>query len=123
MNPSFLTLVSKFGSVVEIKRHSGWTGNVETSWKTVSVNQNNRQSTSKNLAEIDGEDSILYWVNLTTEMAFYLPHHFPAESQSSEMRIFIVWLEEYLDDLDSILPCKSNSFQNSSLSFVCLLFL
>jgi hypothetical protein len=33
-------------------------------------------SNSKILAEIDGDDSILYWVNLTTEMAFYLPHQF-----------------------------------------------
>jgi hypothetical protein len=33
-------------------------------------------SKSKTLAEIDGDDSILYWVDLTTEMAFYLPHQF-----------------------------------------------
>jgi hypothetical protein len=26
--------------------------------------------------EIDGDDSILYWGDLTTEMAFYLPHQF-----------------------------------------------
>ena len=70
-------MISKFGSVVEVKRHSGWTGNLETSWKTVSVNQSNKNPTTKSLAEIDGEDSILYWVDLTTEMAFYLPHHFP----------------------------------------------
>jgi hypothetical protein len=41
------------------------------------VNQSTKNPTSKKLAEINGEDSILYWVDLTTEMAFYLPHHFP----------------------------------------------
>ena len=61
---------------------------------------------SKTVTEIDGNDSILYWVDLTTEMAFYLPHHHPvlADSHGSEMRILIVWLEEFRDDLDSILP-------------------
>ncbi|CAF4197320.1 unnamed protein product [Rotaria sp. Silwood2] len=104
LNSSFLTMISQFGSVVEIKRHCGWTGNVETSWKTVSVAQSNKCPTSKTLAEIDGDDSILYWVDLTTEMAFYLPHHFSTDNQSSEMRILIVWLEEFPEDLDSILP-------------------
>ncbi len=77
-------------------------------------------SNSKTLADIDGDDSIFYWVDLTTEMAFYLPHQFSRESilsffcmyfvliivdnQSSEMRILIVWLEEFRDDLDSVLP-------------------
>jgi hypothetical protein len=69
-------MISKFGSVVEIKRHCGWTGNVETSWKAVSTSQSNSSSKSKTLDEIDGDDSILYWVDLTTEMAFYLPQHF-----------------------------------------------
>jgi hypothetical protein len=31
------------------------------------------------LEEIDGDDSIFYWVDLTTEMAFYLPHQFSGE--------------------------------------------
>jgi len=70
-------MVSQFGSVVEITRHSGWTGNVETSWKTVSVAHANKSPSLKTLDEIDGDDSILYWVDLTTEMAFYLPHQFP----------------------------------------------
>jgi hypothetical protein len=32
-------MVAQFGSVVEIKRHGGWTGNIETSWKTITINQ------------------------------------------------------------------------------------
>ncbi len=72
-------MVSQFGSVVEIRRHCGWTGNIETSWKTVSVSQSYKNPSSKTLNEIDGDDSILYWVDLTTEMAFYLPHQFPGE--------------------------------------------
>ncbi len=72
-------MISQFGSVVEVKRHSGWTGNIETSWKTVSVNQTTKTQSSKTLVEINGDNSILYWVDLTTEMAFYLPHHFPGQ--------------------------------------------
>ena len=34
---------------------------------------------SKTLDEINGHDSIFYWIDLTTEMAFYLPHHFSSK--------------------------------------------
>ena len=71
-------MISQFGSVVEIEHHWGWTGNIETSWKTVPITSSNKSTKSKTLAEIDGNDSILYWVDLTTEMAFYLPHQFPS---------------------------------------------
>jgi hypothetical protein len=30
-------MISQFGSVVEVKRHCGWTGNTETSWKTMTT--------------------------------------------------------------------------------------
>ncbi|UJR09856.1 hypothetical protein I4U23_014078 [Adineta vaga] len=118
LNPAFLTLVSQFGSVVEIKRHCGWTGNVETSWKTVSVAQSNKSPKSKTLYEVDGDDSILYWVDLTTEMAFYLPHQFPADNQGSEMRILIVWFEEFRDDLDSILPASESQSKHRDISII-----
>jgi len=36
-------------------------------------------SSVKTLAEIDGDDSILYRIDLTTEMAFYLPQQFSGE--------------------------------------------
>jgi len=36
-------------------------------------------SSAKTLAEIDGDDSILYRIDLTTEMAFYLPQQFSSE--------------------------------------------
>lgn len=72
-------MISQFGSVVEVKRHSGWTGNIESSWKTVPVHPSTKHPTTKSLSQIDGEDSILYWVDLTTEMAFYLPHSFPGQ--------------------------------------------
>lgn len=72
-------MVGQFGSVAEIQRHCGWTGNVETSWKTVSGSSTSESPASKTLAQIDGTDSILYWVDLTTEMAFYLPHQFSGQ--------------------------------------------
>ncbi|CAF0840966.1 unnamed protein product [Rotaria sordida] len=115
LNPDFLKMVSQFGSVVEVKRHCGWTGNPETSWKTVPLTQSSTNSKTKTLAEINGHDSILYWMNLTTEMAFYLPHHFSMDNQSSEMRILIVWLEEFRDDLDSILPEQSLKHRDISI--------
>ena len=116
-------MISQLGSVIEVKRHCGWTGNVETSWKTVANAQSSERKptiefrtivplslgtspASKTVTDIDGNDSILYWVDLTTEMAFYLPRHPPVltDSYGSEMRVLIVWLEEFRDDLDSILP-------------------
>ena len=117
-------MIAKFGSVAEIQRHCGWTGNVETSWKPVSASQSDAGAKSKTLAQIDGLDSILYWVDLTTEMAFYLPHHFTGttfvslpfdlrlrlvDPSSNEMKILIVWLEESCDQLDSILDGQTKS--------------
>lgn len=87
-------MVKQFGSVVEVNRHCGWTGNMETSWKTMPMTpSSNNQTTnlvkdfsfiqlesntnaSKTLREIDGDDSILYWVDYTSEIAFYLPQKF-----------------------------------------------
>lgn len=89
-------MVKQFGSVVEVNRHCGWTGNVETSWKTMAMTQSSSNrttdlikslsfvqldsnTTSKTLGEIDGDDSILYWVDYTSEIAFYLPQKFSSE--------------------------------------------
>ncbi|CAF2041102.1 unnamed protein product [Rotaria magnacalcarata] len=118
LNPAFLKMVSQFGSVVEVKRHCGWTGNSETSWKTVSSSHSNTNPETKTICEIDGHDSILYWVDLTTEMAFYLPHHFSMDHHSPEMRILIVWLEEFRDDLDSILPAQESSSKFRDISII-----
>ncbi|CAF3528801.1 unnamed protein product [Adineta steineri] len=118
LNPAFLTMISQFGTVVEVTRHCGWTGNIETSWKTIANSQTNTNSSSKTLAEIDGEDSIFYWVDLTTEMAFYLPHQFSVDNQGSEMRILIVWLEEFREDLDSILPAQEQSSKLRDISII-----
>ena len=30
-------MVSQLGTVIEVNRHGGWTGNIETSWKTVNL--------------------------------------------------------------------------------------
>ena len=114
-------MISRLGSVAEIKRHCGWTGHVETSWKNVSTQSTSaRNPTSKQLKEIDGRDSIFYWVDLTTEMAFYLPQQlagqsiffcfcstsidFCSDNSLNDLKIFIVWFEEFPNNIDSILP-------------------
>lgn len=130
LNPSFLTMISKFGSVAEIQRHCGWTGNVETSWKPISTNQLDSGAKSKTLEQIDGIDSILYWVDLTTEIAFYLPHHFNSKNSkrkfssirsslvdptNNEMKILIVWFEEFCDNLDSIIDIQMTKSREISI--------
>jgi hypothetical protein len=40
-------MVSQFGSVVEVKRHCGWTGNTETSWKTIDIAQSSKEKLHK----------------------------------------------------------------------------
>ena len=69
-------MIAQLGSVIEVSRHCGWTGNMETSWKPVGNTASATSPTTKALVDIDGQDSILYWIDLTTEMAFYLPHHY-----------------------------------------------
>jgi len=118
LNPNFLTMVSKLGKVIEVNRHGGWTGTLETSWKTINVNASTSNSTTKTLTEIDGLNSIFYWLDLTSEMAFYLPHQFSAEQQGSEMRIVIIWLEEFHNDLDSLLPVQDQSPKSREISII-----
>ncbi len=48
-------------------------------------------SNVKTLAEIDGDDSILYRIDLTTEMAFYLPQQF-----SSQWFLFSTFVSMYI---------------------------
>ncbi|CAF1180737.1 unnamed protein product, partial [Didymodactylos carnosus] len=123
LNSSFLTVVSKLGSVVDVKRHCGWTGNPTTSWKPVNQTAiSTNVVRSKTLNDLNGDDSILYWVDLTTEMAFYLPQQLTLESndvgKSSEMRIFIVWLEELREDLDSILNLNNEQPKLRDISII-----
>lgn len=79
-------MVSQLGSIVEV--------------------QSPHSTKCKHLNEINGDDSILYWADLTTEITFYFPQHFASENQSLDMRIFIIWLEDYPEDFDSI--CNLN---------------
>jgi hypothetical protein len=32
-------MILQLGSIIEIKQHCGWTGRMETSWKSVKTNQ------------------------------------------------------------------------------------
>jgi hypothetical protein len=78
LNAEFFLFLNSLGSIVDVKRHHGWTGNFETSWKIVqpvnSSNETHKKPTSMQISELNGLDYILYWSDITSEIAFILPN-------------------------------------------------
>lgn len=114
-----MTIVRQLGSIIELKNHCGWTGKSESSWKSSKLSSMNFVEKTKSLHEIDGQDSIFYWVDLTSEMVFYLAREF-VDQQTSDMRIFIVWLEDFDDDLDSMIPNQETSTKTREISIIAI---
>lgn len=87
------------GTIVDIKEHSGWTGSLETSWKTVSsikanLNKDNtiKQPLGKKLNQINGVDNIIYWSDITSEIAFIIPNGAKNTSQTSNSNTLVAGL-------------------------------
>jgi hypothetical protein len=78
LNVDFYLFLHSLGSIVDVKKHHGWTGNFETSWKIVqttsSLSETSKKPISKQINELNGLDYILYWSDITSEIAFILPN-------------------------------------------------
>lgn len=72
--------MQSLGSIVDVKKHTGWTGSFETSWKSLSsissqANESKEASnTKKQINQLNGNDYIVYWSDILNEIAFILPN-------------------------------------------------
>ena len=74
-----------------MKNHNGWSGNFETSWRTIkldSAKENAKQTVSTHINQLNGADNIIYWSDITSEIAFILPNGLKSSSLSANTSTF-----------------------------------
>lgn len=77
LDKHFWNVLLNLGWPVEIEEHAGWTGFVNTSWKiqtstVVTSKKDFNVNTAENM-RFNGEKRILYWADVSGEIAFVLP--------------------------------------------------
>ncbi|XP_055299226.1 ral GTPase-activating protein subunit beta isoform X12 [Sitodiplosis mosellana] len=77
LDKHFWNVLLNLGWPVEIEEHAGWTGSVNTSWKiqtstVVTSKKDFNVNTPENM-KFNGEKRILYWADVSGEIAFVLP--------------------------------------------------
>lgn len=77
LDKHFWNVLLNLGWPVEIEEHAGWTGFVNTSWKiqtstVVTAKKDFNVNTPENM-KFNGEKRILYWADVSGEIAFVLP--------------------------------------------------
>lgn len=92
VHPHFLEFVMSLGWPVEIGRHPGWTGHVDTSWSISHCGDTESQQHGDASPEEDsgavgfnGEKQVLYYADAITEIAFILPTFREHSAESSEV--------------------------------------
>ncbi|XP_056022408.1 ral GTPase-activating protein subunit beta-like isoform X3 [Ostrea edulis] len=71
----FLEFLHSLGWPVDIQKHAGWTGHISTSWKISQPEdiQNNAPRTGTGGSIYDGQQQVLYWADVSSEVAFVVP--------------------------------------------------
>ncbi|KAL9926049.1 ral GTPase-activating protein subunit beta isoform 6-T7 [Glossina fuscipes fuscipes] len=85
LDPHFGNMLLTLGWPVDIYEHSGWTGFLGTSWSlknNVSKNATKYQNHAQ-LQDIkfNGESKVLYWADVSSEMAFVVPTEWNLRSE------------------------------------------
>ena len=66
--------MESLGRIVDVKEHNGWTGSLETSWRTITIRNNNpKQVVKRKLNQLNGNESAIYWSDVSSEIIFILP--------------------------------------------------
>lgn len=74
VSPHFLELLSSLGWPVNVATHAGWTGHVSTSWRVAAQPSNpSALSSDHGGAIFNGETHVLYWADVSSEIAFIVP--------------------------------------------------
>jgi len=72
LSPLYLELLAGLGWPVSVATHPGWTGDNATSWNT-SDEPESSGSTGPGPARFDGSTSVLYWADVSSELAIVVP--------------------------------------------------
>ncbi|XP_073825996.1 ral GTPase-activating protein subunit beta isoform X15 [Musca autumnalis] len=87
LDPHFGNMLMTLGWPVDINEHSGWSGLVSTSWflksnssKSEEKSQN-RSTTAPMDFKFNGESKVLYWADVSSEIAFVVPTEWNLRSE------------------------------------------
>ncbi|XP_056898134.1 ral GTPase-activating protein subunit beta isoform X3 [Takifugu flavidus] len=81
VQPHFLEFLLSLGWPVDLGRHPGWTGHLDTSWSINSSSDNNDLQQTEEVSTFEdtggsvfnGEKKVLYYADALTEIAFVIP--------------------------------------------------
>ncbi|KAK6303104.1 hypothetical protein J4Q44_G00255580 [Coregonus suidteri] len=111
VQPYFLEFLLSPGWPVDVGRHPGWTGHLDTSWSLNSCSSgNDTQQTGEAATPEDtggsvfnGEKKVLYYADALTEIAFVVPSLTDSSEDSSVHSASKVEADTHADDLPSLL--------------------
>lgn len=68
-------MLTNLGWPVNIREHPGWSGRVETSWNLPDYQHSKDQkvNTSHGGSLYNGETQVIYWADVSSEIAFVVP--------------------------------------------------
>ncbi|XP_046372123.1 ral GTPase-activating protein subunit beta-like isoform X1 [Haliotis rufescens] len=75
VQPQFLEFLHSLGWPVDVRRHAGWTGHISTSWRIMETEDfdDDDYQTGTGGSVYDGRQQVLYWADVSSEMAFVVP--------------------------------------------------
>ena len=73
----FIEFLHSLGWPVDVRRHAGWTGHVSTSWKIMEPEEDDINDAEYQMSTggsvYDGRQQVLYWADVSSEVAFVVP--------------------------------------------------
>lgn len=82
IHPHFREFLRSLGWPVDVAKHAGWTGHVSTSWKIQPPKDPDWVPESYTPSIYDGRHRVLYWADVSSEIAFIVPS--PAKEVSTD---------------------------------------
>lgn len=94
VSPNFLEMLTSLGWPVNISEHPGWTGRVETSWNLPNYKHSKDQSvnTSHGGSLYNGETHVIYWADVSSEIAFVVPTNVKEHVKSQKSEGIFIYL-------------------------------
>uniref|UniRef100_A0A674NWH6 Ral GTPase-activating protein subunit beta n=1 Tax=Takifugu rubripes TaxID=31033 RepID=A0A674NWH6_TAKRU len=122
VQPHFLEFLLSLGWPVDLGRHPGWTGHLDTSWSINSSSDNNDLQQTEEVSTFEdtggsvfnGEKKVLYYADALTEIAFdFLP--LPVKSQMCHF--MKRWIGSWMFPNNFLSPLAKTKRSSSGKSF------
>lgn len=85
LDANFWQMLQTLGTAVDVDEHAGWTGFIHSSWK---INNSSKKYRSGDFRVGDmnynGEKRVIYWADVSSEIAFVVPNRWNRESDSAD---------------------------------------